>query len=131
MKSKSWRSYFDLKMGVIGALFMGVVVFFVNIEYPLVFALTAAIKQASYTFVAGGFLMKLCENLSLRLADPLSSILLAVLTTTLVSATLTFGVHSLKGTPEPINSTLITILFAVPGFTWWAIRKRKKNKKGL
>lgn len=119
------NTIFDVKMGAIGALFMGTVVYIVNADHGFDQAIVASVKQASYTFIAGGLLMKLCENLSLLLKSPARSILLAVVVATTLSATLTFVVHSLKGTPKPVFSTLITIAFAVPGFWWWARRKRR------
>lgn len=119
------NTIFDVKMGAIGALFMGTVVYIVNADHGFDQAIVASVKQASYTFIAGGLLMKLCENLSLLLKSPARSILLAVVVATTLSATLTFVVHSFKGTPKPVFSTLITIAFAVPGFWWWARRKRR------
>lgn len=116
--------YFDLRMALIGGSFMAVVVYFVNASHGFDQAIVAALKQGVYTFFMGGILMKICENLSIKFSSKYGSILIAVLTATVISGGLTYGLHSLRGTPETLNSTLATVILALPGFTWWALRKR-------
>ena len=122
------NKYFDPKMGLAGALVMGTIVFFINWDHGIVPGLTAALKQATYTFFAGGIMMRITENIAAYFRNDFVSIFLAVLTPTLIAVTLTYTLHSLKGTPEPINSTIPTLLMAPWGFLWWAVRKRKQLK---
>ena len=89
-------------------------------------ATIAALKQGAYTFLMGGLIMKLCENLAIKYNNRSLSLILAVTIPVIVTTLATFLVHSLRGTPEPINSTIPTVIFGAPSFTVWAIRKRKK-----
>ena len=118
--------FFDLKMGIAGALFLGAIVFFINVDHGYMPATTAALKQGAYTFLMGGVIMKLCENLAIRYSNRSLSLVLAVTIPVIVTTLATFLVHSLRGTPEPLNSTIPTVLFGAPSFTVWAIRKRRK-----
>ena len=115
-------------MGLIGAIVMGTIVFFINFDHGIVPGLTAALKQAVYTFLAGGTMMRITENIASYFNRDLPSIFFAVLTPTLIAVTLTYILHSIKGTPEPINSTIPTIILAPWGFLWWAMRKRRQLK---
>ena len=51
--------YFDYKIGIAGAIVMGVTVFCINyfITYVAFDSMIASTKQASYTFFLGGFFM--------------------------------------------------------------------------
>jgi len=42
-----------------------------------------------------------------------------------VAIGLTFGLHNLKGTPKPIESTIPTAVFVIPSTAIWGYRKRK------
>jgi len=122
------NKYFDLKMGFAGAIVLGTIVFIINFDHGIWPALTASSKQAAYTLLAGGIMMRLTENIASSFSKDWPAILLATLIPSLIAVTLTYGVHSLKGTPEPFNSTVPTIIMAPFGFLWWAIRKRKQLK---
>ena len=113
-------------MGLAGALVKGTIVFFINFDHGTGLGLLAATKQALYTFLAGGFMMRITENIASYFRQNITAILLAVITPTIIAVTLTYLVHSLKGTPEPINSTIPTMILAPWGFLWWALRKRKQ-----
>lgn len=113
-------------MGLVGALFLATIVLFINLDYGFKAAWPAALKQGVYTFFAGGFLMRFTENLSIKWDDRFLSYTLAVILPALISILLTFGIHSLKGTPEPLLSTLPTVILSPPGFFWWAYKKRNK-----
>jgi len=123
------NKFFDPKMGLAGAFVMGTIVFFINYDHGIFPGFTAALKQSTYTFLAGGIMMRITENIASFFKKDLLSISLAVLIPTLIAVTLTYILHSLKGTPEPINSTIPTILMAPWGFLWWATRKRKQLKQ--
>jgi hypothetical protein len=122
------NKYFDPKMGLVGASVLGIIVFFINFDHGFFPALTASAKQAAYTLLAGGLLMRLTENIASSISKNWLAILLATFIPALFAVTLTYGVHSLKGTPEPFNSTIPTIVMAPFGFLWWAFRKRKQLK---
>ena len=113
-------------MGFGGGLFLATIVFFINYDHGVSEALIAALKQGLYTFLAGGTMMRISENLSIRFKPASLSILAAVIIPTLMAVTFTFIIHSAKGTPEPLNSTIPTMVFAPFGFLWWALRKRKQ-----
>ena len=117
---------FNVRMGLAGALFLGAVVFFINMDHGYLPAGTAALKQGTYTFFMGGLIMQLCENLALKFDNRNLSISMAVLVSTLVTTGATFLVHSLRGTPEPWHSTIPTLVFGLPAFSVWAVRQRGK-----
>ncbi|MEJ2593563.1 MAG: hypothetical protein P8100_00185 [bacterium] len=120
------NKYFDPKMGLAGALVMGSIVFFINWDHGILSGITAASKQALYTFFAGGIMMRFTENIASYYKRNFTALFLAVFTPTFIAVTLTYLVHSMKGTPEPVNSTIPTLLLAPWGFLWWALRKRKQ-----
>ncbi len=120
--------FFDPKMGLAGALILGTVVFFINYDHGVIWGITAALKQGAYTFLVGGTLTRLCENLASAIKKEYLALFTAVAVPTTISLILTYTVHSLKGTPEPLNSTIPTLLMAPWGFLWWARRKRKQLK---
>ncbi len=119
---------FDPKMGLAGALFLGTIVFFINYDHGILNGLIAASKQALYTFFVGGFITRLCENIA-TLKNSFYAIFLAVLIPSIIAITLTFILHSIKGTPEPFNSTIPTMILAPLGFLWWAMQKRKQMRR--
>jgi len=120
--------YFDPKLGLAGALLLGSIVFFINYDHGIGNGLIAASKQFFYTFFIGGFITRLCENLASSVEKELIAIITAVLIPSLIAVFLTYILHSIKGTPEPLNSTIPTMILAPPGFMWWAIKKRKQLK---
>lgn len=123
------NKYFDPVMGLVGAGVMGTIVFFINWDHGIGWGLFAAGKQATYTFLAGGTMMRITENIASYFKNDALSVFLAVLTPYFIAITLTYLLHSLKGTPEPLNSTIPTMLLAPWGFLWWALRKRKQLRE--
>ena len=118
--------YFDPKLGLAGALLLGSIVFFINYDHGIGNGLIAASKQFFYTFLIGGFITRLCENIASSIKKDLIAIITAVLIPSLIAVFLTYILHSIKGTPEPLNSTIPTMILAPPGFMWWAVKKRKQ-----
>jgi hypothetical protein len=116
---------FDPKMGLAGALFLGTIVFFINYDHGFLNGLIAALKQAFYTFFVGGLITRLCENIA-TVSKKITAVFIAVLIPSIIAIVLTYIVHSLKGTPEPLNSTIPTIILAPMGFLWWALQKRRQ-----
>ena len=124
-----FKSVIDPKMGLLGACFLGTTVFFINLKYGWEFGLAAALKQATYTFFFGGFIVRLCEILAIRFDKRVWGIFWGTLVPTCLAITATFTVHSLKGTPEPYWSTLPTLLTAPPAFFVWSWRKSQMPLK--
>ncbi len=119
------KKYFDPVSGLISATLMSVIVWFVNAGHGPWPATTAAMKQAAYTFFMGGLIAQLCRYLAARPGPDLLLIVLATLIPAGVTTSATYFVHSLKGTPEPILSTLPVIVLSTPLFGWWAWQLRK------
>lgn len=122
--------YIDYKMGLYGAIVMGMIVFGINYYgiHDMQAASTAALKQAVYTFLFGGVIMRGCEYLATAIKKPMFALTVAIIIPSLISIGLTFGVHSLKGTPRPIKSTIPTALLVVPSTAVWAFMKRKEGE---
>jgi len=118
--------YVDVSTAWKAALFLGLVVYAINFSHGALAALPAALKQAIYTFLASGFIVRLCENLIKQVRPMVVAWPLAILLPSAVAVGLTFLMHSLKGTPEPFYSTLPTILITPPAFAVWAWRSLKQ-----
>jgi hypothetical protein len=118
------RRFINIKMGAAGALVMGLIVFFINIDFGWWPATTAAMKQAAYTFLFGGLIIRLLEVIVLSIRSMPLALFIAVTATSIVTIALVYFVHSLRGTPMPFESTLPTIMMAPPGFLVLAWRKK-------
>lgn len=118
--------FINIRMGLAGALVMGLVVWFINVNFGWWPASTAALKQAAYTFLFGGALIKILETITIRIQNKYWGVILATLSVSILTIILVYGVHSMKGTPRPFESTLPTIIMAPPGFFALALRKRMK-----
>lgn len=120
------RRHIDFGMAWKGALFLGLVVFAINwVDHGAWAALPAALKQATYTYFVAGFITRLGENLAVRLDPAPVALLAAVAVPSAIAISLTFGLHSLRGTPEPLYSTLPTVISAPPAFLVWGWMKRR------
>ena len=120
--------FIDYPSAIAGAVIMGLVVGFINSDHGLWPAFTAALKQAFYTFLFGGMMIKLLYRIELSIKSQFLSILISTLTVSLLTITLVFLLHSMKGTPKPFASTLPTILMAPPGFFALAWRKKRQER---
>ncbi len=128
-------------MGMIGSLVMATVVFSINyfgkripLEYQdqlLLWSVFAALKQGTYTFFFGGVIMKGSERLATLMTKRNLALIAACLVPSAVSLTLTFAVHSLKGTPKPFESTIPTAIFVIPSTAIWGYLRRKKMEKEI
>ena len=119
--------FIDFRMGMAGALVMGSIVWVINAGYGWWPATTAAMKQAAYTFLFGGMLIKMLDTIAIRIKNRYLAIATATIITASVTIILVYIIHSLKGTPRPFASTLPTMIMAPPGFLALAIRKRIKG----
>jgi hypothetical protein len=125
---RDWGAQFiDYRAAWMAALFLGAIVWLINLSHGPLAALPAAVKQASYTFFVAGFIMRLCERLSVQIARTWLALFLAVLLPGSIAVGLTFLMHSLKGTPEPLYSTLPTLLLAPPSMFVWGKRSRARE----
>ena len=106
---------------------MGGIVWFINMGHGWWPATTAAMKQAAYTFLLGGILIKILDTITVRIKNRYLAIAVATLSVSVVTIILVYIVHSMKGTPRPFESTLPTIIMAPPGFMALAIRKRLRD----
>jgi len=123
------KNYFDMKNAAIGAGIMGGIVYLVNSSHETSEAITAGAKQTVYTFLVGGAMMKLCENIVNSNAS--QKVIKSIVYPTLATVGLTYGLHSLKGTPEPELSTLPTAIIAPIGFSIWQKMKKRKLEDNL
>ncbi len=123
------RRYIDYRMGFAGAIVMAAVVFSINYfgTHLLTGSMTAALKQATYTFFFGGVIMRMSERIAVGIRRRLLALALACIIPSTVSLLLTFGLHNLKGTPEPLKSTIPTAFFVIPSTLVWGRMKRKKE----
>ena len=119
--------HIDYPAAVIGALVLGSIVFFVNLDHGWQGASVAAAKQATYTFFAGGYMVRLNERIALGLNPALLAVPAGMFCAGGLAVSLTYLVHSMRGTPEPFNSTLPTLVLATFGFIVLGIRARMKN----
>jgi hypothetical protein len=118
--------FFNLRIGIGGAIFMSIMVYFINADHGLLPASIAAAKQAVYTFLMAGINLKLAENLAIKFKSPGLSLFLAVFIPSVITIGMTYAVHSLKGTPEPFASTIPTILLGPPSIFIFVYQKRKQ-----
>jgi hypothetical protein len=127
----STNKYFDYKIGLAGGLVMGIIVFYINYSATaeITGSFTAAMKQGIYTFFFGGSIMKICEIVATRVSKKNLALILATIIPSFISLALTFGLHSLKGTPRPVESTIPTAIFVIPSTAVWGYLKRKKLDK--
>ena len=128
------KKHYDLKMGLLGAVVMGGVVYWVNADHGFWAAIPAGLKQAFYTAIAGGFLSRLCENTACHYDNKVAGVIMGMLVPSALAIIMTYIVHMIKGTPEPFNSTVPTMVLAPISFWWWGWRTRniydKKLEKG-
>ena len=75
--------------------------------------------------------MKGSERLATEISKRGLAIVLACIIPSIVSVTLTFMMHSLKGTPRPLESTIPTMIFVFPSTAVWGYVNRKKLDKRL
>jgi hypothetical protein len=121
----------DVRAGLIGATLMAAIVWWINSSHGAFGASTAAAKQWAYTFFVGAFIVQLCTRLATRPGAAGVSIGLAILVPTLIATGLTLLVHSTKGTPRPLASTVPVALISPPSFLGWALRARRASAAGL
>ena len=73
--------------------------------------------------------MRMSERIATEVSKRMLALVLACVVPSMVSLTLTFGVHNLKGTPKPLASTIPTAIFVIPSTLIWGIMSRKRMDK--
>ncbi len=123
--------FIDYRMGRYGAIVMATIVFSINYfsTYYLFWSIVAALKQGTYTFFFGGVIMKMSENLAVYIKKRTLALIAATVIPSAVSLSLTFGLHNLKGTPKPFESTIPTAIFVIPSTAVWGFMRRKRYDK--
>lgn len=121
--------YFNLKIGIGGALFMSILVYFINADHGAWPASIAAFKQAAYTFLMAGTNLKIAENLAIRIKQKVVSFFIAVIVPSVITIAATYLVHSLKGTPEPFASTIPTMMLGPPSIALFVYQKQRQLSK--
>jgi len=126
--------HIDYRMALIAALILASIVFLINLSYGYNAALIAALKQAIYTFLFAGLITRFNEKTAkkydaLHQTTRWLAFLLAVTCSTVMAVGFTLLVHMIKGTPEPLLSTLPTLLMAPIGFTILALRAQNESLK--
>lgn len=119
--------FINLKMGFVGAVIMGGIVWVINMDFGWWPATTAALKQAAYTFLFGGILIKILDTIAIKIRNRVLAVVVSTLLVSSLTIILVYLVHSMKGTPRPLESTFPTIVMAPPGFLSLAVRKRWKK----
>ena len=119
-----WRAMLDVRSGLVGGGLLAAIVWWINASHGVLPASTAALKQFVYTFFMGALVMRLCTRLALRDGSKGLALSLAVLVPSLVTVGSTLAVHSVRGTPEPLLSTLPAAILSPLGFAVWARRVR-------
>jgi uncharacterized protein YacL len=129
------RKYIDYRIGFFGCVVMSLLVFGVNYretaetlgQANIVGSLTAAIKQGVFTFFFGGVVMRFSERLATEIEKLPLALISACILPSALSLILTFGLHSLKGTPEPLMSIIPTAILIIPGTAFWGVIHRRKK----
>lgn len=114
--------WFDLPNACMGALIMGGLVGYVNGDHGAGPATIAALKQGAYTFFVAGFVIQFCKWLAARPVAPVLAILMGVMIPTVLTVTMVYTLHSLRGTPEPVNSTVVVVVLSLVSFSYFSIR---------
>lgn len=104
-------------------LAMGAASGLANAEHGLEAILTAGLKQCAYSGTSAVVLLSIYNKLAERVKT-LPGELVPIVAPTLLTIAANYGVHSLRGTAEPLLSTLPTAITVIIGFPIWHIRTR-------
>jgi hypothetical protein len=124
------RRAFHLPGGLGGAAVMSALVWFANAAHGPLPAAVAGGKQAAYTFLFGGLVTRLCVALAEREGTRARRMTAAILVPSAITIAAVFAVHSVRGTPEPLLSTLPTVLLGPPSFAVFAWRAQATPRDG-
>lgn len=111
-----------IEMGVLGALGMGGLIFFVNLTGGASAASKAAFVQVIYSFIVITFTTSVCHWQARK------NLFLAVSIPTAITTVLTYAIHYMANSPEPFWSALASFLIALGSFIIIGYRFRKTEK---
>ena len=97
---------FNLKMGLLGGIGAGMIVYFINYKYGFLIATHAFVKQFFFTLCMGGITTGMCEKIAKTVRIQWLSIALATLIPTGIAFAGVYSVHFYLNTPKPLASTL-------------------------
>jgi len=106
---------------------MGIIVYCINMDHGMLLASIAACKQSVYTFFFGALFVKMAENLAAQTPNRLRAVLKGGIIPALLTTFLTFCLHAIKGTPEPFNSTVPTLVLGLMSFSTWSYLKHRSS----
>ncbi len=121
--------FISVKSATAGAIFMGGMVYYVNYRYGWQAAGIAALKQAFYTFFFGGACVKISENIACTMKNKWAGVFWGTVIASIITTSAVYGIHNIKGTPEPFESTLPTAILAPFGFIFLSWYKREQEDK--
>ncbi len=118
--------FLNIRMAIVGSLLLGSLVFYINYSHGIIGATYAALKQACYTFFFAGLIIRSNEAIARNATGQWQGLWLATISSSFMSIGFTLGLHNLRGTPEPLLSTVPTLLLAPPGFAILAWREQRR-----
>jgi len=71
--------FISVKLAFAGAIIMSLIVGYINYDHGFVPALIAALKQATYTFLFGGAILKLLETMVVRIPNKVLALIILTL----------------------------------------------------
>lgn len=119
------NKFLDIRMGLLGALAMGTIVYFINCDHGVLLGLIAALKQGLYTFFFGALFVRMSENIASAIPHRRNAVILGGVVPALLTSVLTYVLHAIKGTPEPFHSTVPTMVTSVISFSLWAYLRHR------
>jgi len=119
------NKFLDIRMGLLGALAMGSIVYFINCDHGVLPGLTAALKQGLYTFFFGALFVRMSENIASGILQRRKAVILGGIVPALLTSALTYVLHAIKGTPEPFHSAVPTMVTSLVSFSLWAYLKHR------
>ena len=112
-----------------GAVLMGSMVFLSQFENGIYPATTASTKQFFYTFLISSVLIAMVEAVVVAYRANKWNAVYGVMTAWVFTSVMSAVLHTIKGTPDPMNAILLNILLAPPGLIFVALRKKRELRK--
>lgn len=121
------NKFLDIRMGILGAISMGLIVYYINADHGFMAAFIAALKQGLYTFFFGALFVRMSENIASSISLRIQAILCGGFVPSILTSALTYVLHAIKGTPEPWHSTIPTMILSLMSFSIWAYIKHRST----
>lgn len=124
-----YKEIFSFKFALIGAFFMGGMVFLFQFEADFHAALIAGGKQFIYTFIISSMLITITESIVVANQNTKFPVFYGVFVAWVITIILSSVLHLIKGTPHPLNAILINMVLVPPGLIFLGFRKKRGLKK--